>query len=83
MPCCRRLPLSRQKQLLPYAFLGTVLALQGAYKKLWDESEPGFSVRYIFHSFIEHVLGLLACARVGNPGMNKILPVPAVGLLPA
>lgn len=41
MPCCCHLPLSRQKHLLPYAFLGTVLALQGAYKKLWDESEPG------------------------------------------
>lgn len=83
--CGCRLPplLSGQKQLLSCCFLGTVLALQGACKKLWDKSEPGFSVRYTFRSFTEQFLGPLACVRVGHPGVDKILPAPVLGLLPA
>lgn len=45
-------------------------------------SEPGFRVRYIFHSLPEHLGALLAWAREGHPGMNKTQPVPALGLLP-
>ena len=73
--------LSSQKQLFSCAFIGTVLALRVAYKKLWDESEPGFSIRYILHSFTEHLLDLSVCARARHPALNKILPVPALGLL--
>ena len=68
-----------QKQLF-CTFFGTVLALQGACKKLWHGPEPGFSFRDIFHSLTKCLLRLSACARAGHPGMNRILPVPLRGL---
>ena len=81
---CPIFPPAHLLTLFPFQLEGAVLLCfpwhsscpTGIYKNLWDESEPGFSIRYILHSVTKHLFGLSACVRARNPAPDKILPSP-------